>query len=435
MTHAHLKELCSRILNVPISTIHFTKEGEIKLSYYKNKIPVVREEHESLFKLLQSLVKAEIEANRELQEQKRKNEKLKKALRTRLELFNGIGIELRDPLNAVVNLSDALTDRTFQDPVDKMVSTIHRSAQQVSRLVEDALSLNSLDRGSLKVNREILSPRQFLKSLEEELAPIGRRHHAELTCFADEKLPQEVITDHEKLYQITQSLVYFGFLKQDEPITVKLSMSWFNSGLSISVSAPDLELTPAETEALLQPWPENEEERVGLSMTVAHTLIELMGGKLKISEYPNPGCILRAWIPAELPEQENTVPAKPSRPQDVKILAADDDPTSRFVLEHVVSRLGYEMACVESGTGALRELATGSYDLLLLDLYMPGMDGFDVAKTVRNEIGQEIPVIGMSSDTTDLARARAAEVGMVEFLSKPLKRDRLAQVLRRTLGV
>lgn len=436
MNLANYKELCSRILNVPVSTIHITQNGELKLSYYRNRIPVVREEHESLFKLLQAQLYAEFESKRELEEEKRRNEALKNALRTRLELFDGIGMELRDPLNAVVNLSDALVDRELPDPSGRMVSTIHRSAQQLSRLVEDALSLNALDRGQMKVNPVVMSPRHFLAALEQELAPIGLRHKATLVCRADDQLPLEIVADYDKLYQITQSLVYFGFLKQDEPITVNLALSWFNSGLSISVSAPDLELTPAETEALLQPWPQPDELPMGLSMTVANTLIGLMGGQLKVADQPNPGSILRAWIPAELSEEQQVKELSASHlsEQGVKILAADDDPTSLFVLEHVVSKLGYEMTTVESGTGALKELATRDYKLLLLDLYMPGMDGFEVARAVKKEIGQEIPIIAMSSDTTDLARARAAEVGMTDFLSKPLKRERLAQVMRRALS-
>lgn len=437
MLFAHYKQLCSHLLDVPVSTIHITEKGEIRLSYYKHKIPVVKEKDVRSLGLLQACLNAEFDALSELEKSKAINQELQNSLANRTEFFDGIGHELRTPLNAVLNLSEVLSEMKLPDEASKVSSTIHRSALQVSRLVEDALSLNALDRGQMKVNPAELQPHQFLSGLVDQLAPVALRYGATLVCHADQNLPSELISDPEKLEQIVSSLVYHGFLRNDETLKINVSVSWLGSGLSIYVSAPDLGLGLAEKEALLRPWSETDEsERMGLSMTVTNALIKLMGGNLKISNHPDSGCIMRAWVPAQLSEKQKVKEkkARSEAAQKANILAADDDPTSLFVLEHVIGRLGYNMSTVESGTTVLKHVASEEFNLLLLDLHMPGMDGFEVAEAIKKELKLDIPIVAMSADTTDLARARAIEVGMVEFLPKPLKRDRLSQVLEKVLS-
>ena len=430
------KNLCGNALGIRSEDVIISDSGRITVN---GGLSTLDRKGEAVLKILQSRLTEEMSLIEELETAKSKVQALSQSLSSREELFNDFGHELRSPLSAVLNLSQILSEAPLPKDSSKIVTTLCHSAHQVSRLVEDALCLRNIERGSIKINSSVVRTQTFLSALTEQMISTQTFSGGKVTAKIGEGFPEEFRIDLDKLEQIVLALIYCIFRKLPEGAErIETSFNWEESGLSFTAYAPKLVLPKSERAILLRGWPElvtDGPENFGVSMAVANSLIRVMGGTIDVSEVPMSGTLFKVRLPAQA-ESENKTPDQPSSgksKEDHWILAVDDDPTSLLVLKYVVKKLGYRMKTAETGTTALRELASGNYSLVILDLRMPGMSGLQVAQIIRDELKLEMPIIAMSGDTTTLAREEAYRVGMSDFLPKPLRRERLSQILQEFL--
>jgi hypothetical protein len=159
-----------------------------------------------------------------------------------------------------------------------------------------------------------------------------------------------------------------------------------------------------------------------------------MGGEFKLEVQPDAGSVAAFWVPLRDPAE--APPAPPAAaPEGRRVLVVEDDLISQRIVSHHLSRLGYEARVVSNGDAALEEAAARRYDVVLMDLQMPAMDGFEAARRLRELPGWEgVPVIALTARVGGESRLSCLSHGMQGFLEKPLDVARLAAAIERVLA-
>ncbi len=344
------------------------------------------------------------------------------------QLTAALDHELRTPLNGLWNLSERLKDCLQDTAWSELAADLQRSAHRLTHLVEDLLELAALQNGRPNLPRAV-EVASFLHSLSLDRPELGRpRGRSIIEPIADHPHGSSptYAWDEGRVRNALRRLLNLALEKGE----VRLRTICGESSVRFV-----FEPTPAPTEggpdlyALFQrtlPESDRKLNRSDLDLKIARFHLQ----DLAISVRPGaePGSAI-----LELSTQRVT-PCSDRHRADTgisfqRILVVDDDQTNLRVLKHLAEKLELDMTCVDSGLAALDQLRHRSYDLVLLDLRMPGMDGFEVARQIREELKLDIPIVAVTADNLEETKAATARSGMVGFLAKPIRSRDLAALL------
>ena len=316
---------------------------------------------------------------------------------------------------------------------------MQRSGGMLLKLLNDALDLARIEAGQLELEPVPFDPRQLLEDvaqLEQGLAHAkGIRFVLEL---ADD-LPAQLLGDAVRIKQILLNLAN-NALKFTEHGSVTLSAQRTDRGLQFSVSDTGPGISEASQARLFQRFEQADgpQRRAGsgLGLAICRELVDMMGGSIELeSRLGARQHVPRAPAAGRAGGVERRRRVAPSG-RRYRLLLVEDDTIVAAVIRGLLEREGHAVVHVVNGLAALAELAHASFDAVLLDLDLPGVDGFQIARLIRQRehAGQHLPIVAVTarSGGEDEAKARAA--GMDGFLHKPLSGEQLADALARVIA-
>lgn len=342
-------------------------------------------------------------------------------------LLTDLDHEVRTPLNAVVNLSKACADLALPPKVQSFVSSIIKNAHTLSHLLESRLSVACLETDQASTEKVPIELRPLLESSLKDF--YHTQESSDLNTSARHSFPTASITitpttpawlllNGHYLQQLIKLLVQYHVAMSTSKGTIQLHGSWLKpSTLCFHLSCDAYQLPPPEHSFT---FPQELYEGAGFSPELIRQFVSLLKAHLTLSTSSSGPCFTLT-----LPALAIDTPALPRR---LRLLAIDDDPTNLSVIKFLTRKLGHDINCATTGLEGLALLQDHPYDLILLDLRMPALDGFEVARLARRR-GHTLPIIAVTADASEGVRDKALSSGMTAFMTKPIKRQELAALL------
>lgn len=380
-------------------------------------------------------------------------ERWKQAAAVKSEFLSHMSHEFRTPLNAISGFTDLLLqskDHTAED--QENLQAIRISSELLVHLVNDVLDLSRMESGHLSLAAEPFLPTECLAHAHTTLRGQAREKNLDFRCRCDGEIP--VLTgDRVRWCQILLNLIS-NAIKYTDSGSVDVLLSWSmepgetlgRMTLSVRDTGPGI---PADRRESIFSRFERIDERdpsgikgSGLGLAIARNLARIMGGDIEVESRPGEGSLFRAHVrmpvaSAPLPPEPVPEAALPDL-EGMHVLLCDDTPMNVRLASLVLDRLNATYDIAEDGGQAMEHLNRRAYDLVLLDLHMPVLDGYQVAQAIRDVQGivvsKQVPILALTADASEETRQRTLAAGMDDFLAKPFRPSELAH-RARTLGM
>jgi PAS domain S-box-containing protein len=375
------------------------------------------------------------------------------ASRAKGEFLANMSHEIRTPMAGVLGMIDLVLSTELSSPQKENLEIARASADSLLSLLNDILDLSKVEAGRLDLTPAVFSVRQSVGDAMRMFAVRAQEKNLSFTTHLDEKLPERMIGDPLRLRQILVNLVGNAIKFTDDgcvsvcvrPETrrgsqVKVLFEVIDTGVGIP-----LEMQKAVFDPFRQVDGSSTRRFVGtgLGLTISARLVQLMGGTLDVKSVAGKGSRFYFTVPFTLAEVEAPVPigrpmslAPPARNQfekrKLRILVAEDNLVNQKLANILLKREGHEVVVVGDGREAVAAVAEGSFDLVLMDVQMPAMDGFEATAVIRHAeaaAGRHTPIVAMTAHAMKGDHENCLAAGMDDYLSKPFDVASLRAVL------
>lgn len=386
----------------------------------------------------------------EIAEHKKTDAKLQEATKAadkansaKSRFLSNMSHEIRTPLNSIIGYAYILhKDPTIPAHRRQAVDILKRSGEHLSSLIEDILDIARIEACKFELSKEAIDFSNFIEHLLSIFKPQAEAKGLVFNCQIMNTLPQRVRGDEKRVGQILINLLgnAIKFTKQGEVI--------FRIGYSCGVTTFQVIDTGTgiqqdQLQNIFQPFTQLAHQNLvpgsGLGLTISKVLTEIMGGELTVNSVPSQGSTftVRLYLANLGGEQEKTQQHYSIigyQESLKKILVVDDQPEHRQMIRGILEPLGFCLYEAGSGAKCLSKIEENPPDLILLDLSMPDMDGFETAACLRQN-GYSSPIVVLTSNAYPSDRVSAINAGCNDFLAKPLQVPELLYKLKLHLGL
>jgi len=371
--------------------------------------------------------------------------------------------ELRTPLNGILGYAQILKkDKSLNSRQKEGINIIQRSGEYLLTLISDILDLSKIEAGKIELYPSEFHLAQFLNSIAELFKMRATQKGIVFHYEFPKNLPTGIHADEKRLRQILINLLSnaIKFTKQGE---VRLKIDYYHQKLVFHVSDTGMGISEEELECIFLPFrqagdPNYKAEGTGLGLSITKKLVEMMGGQLQVESTLGQGSSF--WIDLDLPVtwdmideqliekpniigyQGKNIKGTGDRGQEIgdrdsekyQILVVDDKWENRTVLIEMLTALGFEVIEAVNGKEGFEKACASPPDLMIMDLMMPVMDGFEATRQIRQVPKlSKIPILAASASVFEFHRQESINAGCSDFIAKPIRGDELLDLIGKHL--
>lgn len=364
------------------------------------------------------------------------------ANRSKSEFLASMSHEVRTPLNGMLGMAELLEPALTDPGQREMLATIRESGTAMVSLLDGILDMSRVDAGKLELESRPFRLKDVCGKVAGLHGPLAREKGLEFVTRI-EGCPEDCLCgDALRVQQILHNLVS-NAIKFTEQGRITIAMTYSEAaGLRMSVEDTGIGMTPAQRERLFRPFEQADGSisrrygGSGLGMAIVDRLVALMAGRIEVESEPGRGTAIAVNLPLK-PAQEAADPvpvaAPASLPAGLRVLAADDNATNRRILELLLKRQAVDVRMVEDGAQAIAAWAPERFDVVLLDIAMPVVDGLGALKEIRRmeaEAGcAPTPAIAVSANAMSHQVSEYLQAGFDAHVAKPVSGEKLAQAI------
>jgi len=376
------------------------------------------------------------------------------ATRAKSEFLANMSHEIRTPLNGVLGMLQLMETTALDAEQKEYLLAAIQSSRRLTRLLSDILDLSRIEAGKLVVQDRDFEVSGLKESVLELFSPTAKSKGLSLQCVIGEQLPPKLAGDEIRIRQILFNLVG-NAIKFTETGHVRVEVSQLNMPdqsqvrLLFCVSDTGIGIPDDVLKDIFEPFSQVEGaytrrfQGAGLGLSIVRKLIKIMEGELCIESSVGEGTAVYFTLPFKHPnppqEEDARVRAVAQAPErPLRVLLAEDDRVSMISCKRMLEKLGHEISAASDGQQALQLLAEGDFDLVLMDIQMPVMDGMEATKSIREQsrfsAKWRIPIVAMTAYAMTGDRERFLEAGMNDYVAKPMEIEALKAVIARVMA-
>ena len=344
--------------------------------------------------------------------------------------------ELRTPMNAILGMIDVALPKATDPTVQDCLQTAKGSADLLLTLLNDLLDSAKIESGKLELESAPFSLRRMLDQITRVLAVRASEKGLCFCCRMPEETPDAVVGDRMRLQQVLLNLAG-NAIKFTERGEVEISLRALSQDgeacLEFAVRDTGIGIPPSGQERLFQPFAQADASMArrfggtGLGLSICKSLVEMMGGRIWVESEVGKGSTfhftVRLPLAKELPSDFDAPVAVPAAAcAQLRILLAEDNPANQKLATYILQDRGHIVEIAGDGREAVRLTEQNRYDVILMDVQMPGMDGLEATAAIRKreDGGRRVPIIAMTAHAMKGDREQCLAAGMDGYLSKPI---------------
>lgn len=356
--------------------------------------------------------------------------------------------EIRTPINGIIGIAHLLERTTLTEEQKEMIKLLEISSSSLLGVINDILDLSKIEAGKFKINRTETDIVSICEAVVNLLRIRAKEKKLELLTEFDKELPKYILADSLRLNQILMNLIG-NAIKFTTAGSVTLKVEIINSKgnnirIKFSVIDTGIGIAQSNIDKIFETFEQADEQTTvkfggtGLGLSIVKNLAKLKGGLLEVTSEENKGSVFcfSNWyeVVKDVQQRETVIREKLTPFTNIKILVAEDNPINKFLIVKILKDWEIATDVVENGKDALDKLKENDYDLVLMDTFMPVMNGLDAIKLIRTGYApgkEKIPVITFSAAVMDNDKKTAIEAGANDVMSKPFDLESLHQKIAK----
>jgi signal transduction histidine kinase/CheY-like chemotaxis protein len=373
--------------------------------------------------------------------------RIKEAAYLKEQFITNMSHEIRTPMNAIIGFTNLLRRTQLDATQREYVQNIHSAGDNLLALVNDILDLSKIEAGMMHLEETRFSIRSLAASVSamfmDKMEEKGLRFQSEI----DEEVPDILAGDAVRLTQVLVNLLgnAVKFTRKGS-IWLKVQLRQQNDdkvALSIIVQDTGIGISPEKQQTIFNRFQQAEADTTrryggtGLGLSIVKQLVEMQGGTVGVQSRQGEGTTFTVDIGYRIPdisevESAGLVSDVPLvAPEQMHLLVAEDNLMNQQLMRHLMRTWGFHYTIVSNGQQAVEQLKQKSYLLVLMDIQMPEMDGYVATTVIRKELQLDVPIIAMTAHAMIGEKEKCLQLGMNDYLSKPIKENELYNLIAR----
>jgi PAS domain S-box-containing protein len=383
-------------------------------------------------------------------------ERAEEATKAKSTFLATMSHEIRTPMNGVLGMASLLETTALTGVQSEYVETIMRSGQHLMHIINEILDFSKIEAGKMELHPTATELRPFIRELLNLNSHQSSIQGNTISSTIAHNVPEKLMMDSDRVNQILTNLlsnaIKFtrnGQVKLDVSCEKRNGQDW----LVCAVSDTGIGIPESKLASLFESFTQvdasltRQYEGTGLGLAICKRLADLMNGEITVESEVGEGSRFVLCFPAEATAEavaKNEQTSEPTGKSDesfakthpLKILLAEDNLINQRLAIYTLQQLGYEPVCVDDGAAAVDKALNGDFDLILMDIHMPEMDGIEASQTITAELGDQSPFIAaLTANIVTESKDDCFSAGMSDFILKPFQIDELKRVLIRAARV
>ncbi len=428
----------------PLNLIHgflaeaYEKSGDFKKALHHHKL-FTRISGELMNEEIALKTKG-IQLGHDLEETRREKEMVEKAILHKDQFIANISHEIRTPLNGVLGMSNLLADTNPTAEQLEYINTIKLSANNLISIINDILDYSKINSGEVSFDSNEIPLHDFISGIAQVVKIKADEKNIKLNLSFDEQVPEVVIGDAIRLNQVLQhmfnnavkftdkgSVSFSVQVLESKDLAAKLLFTITDTGIGISEN--DIHHI-FESFTQLSPDRNRLYSGTGLGLSIVKQLVALQGGSISVNSKMGEGTVFKIELPVKL-----LAPLKKSTGRgglknevaitdlsQVKVLLVEDNKVNQFLANKLLTKMGFKVEIANDGREAVSLLSSRIFDVILMDVQMPEMNGYELTQVIRTTLplpASHIPIIALTAYASVQEKEKAMAMGMSDYITKP----------------
>lgn len=378
-------------------------------------------------------------------------QRAEKALRFKSEFLNTMSHEIRTPLNTIIGLSHLMVEEQSKEIQKNNLKLLKYSSENLLALINDVLDYGKLESGKANLDLRPINLVKLVNTSVESFQPKAKEKQLLLKCIHDHGLPEGIIADSTRINQILNNLLGNSIKFTHEGYVTLRLLHRILAGNKVAVrfliEDTGIGIEKDRLDKIFEEF-EQADHRIsstyggsGLGLSISRFLVELMGGSMKVDSTVGKGSVFQFELMFDLVELQSEpvvhIEKTTSKAKQINVLLVDDNNVNRKIAARFLKKWDMEVTEAADGNNALELCVKNDFDVILMDLQMPIMDGYEAAKKItalNKSKNIHVPILAVTADTKDEVISKVRQAGMVDLVSKPFKPDELRSTIKRVLS-
>lgn len=386
----------------------------------------------------------------ELVEARRLAEESKK---TKEQFLANMSHEIRTPMNAIIGMTEILEENNHDEEQKECIEAIRVSADHLLSIINDILDFSKIESGKITFEKHPFKLEKLIEGIIQTLHFTVGKKSISLNYSISKNVPPIIIGDVVRLRQILLNLCS-NSIKFTESGSVKIDVQlkeqvnddyiilFTITDTGIGISSDNL---PTIFESFVQASRDTTRKYggTGLGLTITKQLVELQGGSISVKSKQNKGSQFLFTLPLKKGEEDQVASSENEKTfvctglEGIKILAAEDNPMNQILIKKILNKWNLEYDIASNGKIAIEKLSQTDYDIILMDMHMPEMDGYEATEFIRKKMNTPkslIPIIAVTANALVGEEEKCLAAGMNDYISKPLNKKKLYQKMLKLIA-